>query len=78
MCVECPALSARLRELLGAEAAGARTVIPGDDVTLDFTSGTLLYRGERFAFPALGSVPQSLVVAGGIENLVRRSLAEGA
>ncbi len=79
VCVECPSLVARLRGLLAREvAAGSRTVIPGDELTLDFASGTAVYRGERFAFPALGSVPQSLVVAGGIENLVRRRLAEGA
>ncbi|MFZ1129928.1 MAG: tyrosine-type recombinase/integrase [Terriglobales bacterium] len=30
---------------------------------------------EKFAFPALGSVPQSLVIAGGVENLVSRRLA---
>jgi hypothetical protein len=43
-------------------------------VAIDFTTSTLAYRGEAFAFPALGSVPQSLVVAGGTENLVRRRL----
>ena len=31
---------------------------------------------EEFAFPALGSVPQSLVIAGGVENLVSQKLAE--
>ena len=31
-------------------------------------------QGEEFAFPALGSVPQSLVIAGGVENLVGSKL----
>jgi len=76
LCIEVPALVHRLRELFAAAvAAGERTVIPGDEVTIDFTSSTLLYRGEPFVFPALGSVPQSLVVAGGVENLVRQRLA---
>jgi len=75
LCVESPTLVARLRETFAGEvAARARTVIPGDEIVVDFTSGTLTYRGEVFAFPALGSVPQSLVVAGGVENLVRRRL----
>jgi homoaconitate hydratase len=74
-CIEVPALVNRLREILVAGvAAGERTVMPGDEVAIDFTSSTLTYRGESFPFPALGSVPQSLVVAGGVENLVRRRL----
>jgi hypothetical protein len=32
------------------------------------------YRSERFTFPQLGDVPQSLVVAGGVENVVRARL----
>jgi homoaconitate hydratase len=76
LCVEVPALVRRLREIFAAEiAAGTRTIIPGEAVDIDFTSSTLLFRGESFAFPALGSVPQSLVAAGGVENLVRRRLA---
>ncbi len=35
-------------------------------------------RGEKFAFPALGSVPQSLVIAGGVENLVAAKLGLAA
>ncbi len=44
-------------------------------IEIDFTSSKVTYRGEEFGFPALGSVPQALVVAGGIENLVRQKLA---
>ncbi len=76
LCIEAPAFSRRLRELFAVEiAAGERTVLPGDEVAIDFAASTLTYRGERFTFPALGSVPQSLVVAGGVENLVRARLA---
>jgi homoaconitate hydratase len=72
LCVELPALVARLREQLADRvAAREKTVVPGDEVVVDFTTSTLTWRGEAFAFPALGSVPQSLVVAGGVENLVR-------
>jgi homoaconitate hydratase len=76
LCVEIPALVRRLRELWADEIARReRTILPGDEATIDFTSSTLTFRGESFAFPALGSVPQSLVAAGGVENLVRRRLS---
>jgi homoaconitate hydratase len=41
---------------------------------VDFSSGSATVRGKDFRFLPLGSVPQSLVVAGGIENLVRERL----
>ena len=75
LCVETPELVRRLTALFAKEVGEKRrTIIPGDQVTIDFTSSTLTFRAETFAFPALGSVPQSLVVAGGTENLVRRRL----
>jgi homoaconitate hydratase len=75
LCVETPELVRRLTALFAKEVGEKRrTIIPGDQVTIDFTSSTLTFRGEAFVFPALGSVPQSLVVAGGTENLVRRRL----
>jgi homoaconitate hydratase len=75
LCVECPELVNRLRGLFANEiAAGNKTLRPGDQVEIDFTSGTIHYRGEQFRFPALGSVPQSLVVAQGVENLVAKRL----
>jgi homoaconitate hydratase len=78
LCIETPEFVRRLRELFAKEIADRRrTVIAGDEVAIDFTSSTLTFRGESFAFPALGSVPQSLVIAGGTENLVRRRLALG-
>jgi len=55
-------------------AADVKSHIPGDEIEVDFTTGTLTCRSKRFSFPALGSVPQSLIVAGGVENLVRSKL----
>ncbi len=76
VCIETPAFVRRLRELFAGEiTASERTLIPGEEIAIDFTTGTLVFRGESFTFPALGSVPQSLVVAGGVENLVRRRIA---
>jgi homoaconitate hydratase len=78
LCIEVPEFVTRVREQFAPEiAAKEKTVILGDEVDIDFTSSTILWRGERFAFPALGSVPQSLVVAGGVENLVAKRLAVG-
>ena len=76
LCIEVPALVTRLREQFAKEiAAKEKTIIPGDEIDIDFTSSTISWRGEKFAFPALGSVPQSLVIAGGVENLVAKRLA---
>jgi hypothetical protein len=70
--VECPELVRRLRTAFAAAIErGEKTVIPGQLIDVDFSSSTITYAGEVFAFPALGRVPQSLVAAGGIENLVR-------
>jgi len=78
LCIECPALVDRLREAHAtAIGAGARTLIPGSLIDVDFSRGLLVWEGESFRFPALGSVPQGLVVAGGIEKQVRARLGLG-
>jgi len=75
LCIECPALVERLREAHATEiGSGARTLIPGSEIDVDFSRGTVTCDGEVFRFPPLGSVPQGLVVAGGIENQVRARL----
>ena len=76
LCVELPELVRRLRSLLAA-GGEEKTLIPGDLVEVDFTSGTVRYRGEEFHFQPLGSVPQSLVIAGGVEKLTARRLGLG-
>ena len=78
LCVEVPELVKRLREQFAKEiGAKEKTIIPGDEIDIDFTSGMIAWRGEKFAFPALGSVPQSLVIAQGVENLVAKRLGLG-
>jgi homoaconitate hydratase len=75
LCIEVPALVKTLREQFASEiAAKEATIIPGEKLDIDFTASSVLWRGERFAFPPLGSVPQSLVVAGGAENVVAKKL----
>lgn len=76
ICIDCAPFVTRLKEITKADIdAGTPTVIPGDTIEIDFTRGALSYRGETFRFTPLGSVPQSLVVAGGIENLVKRRIS---
>jgi homoaconitate hydratase len=75
LCVECPEFVNRLKKLFASEiAAKEKTIIPGDQIAIDFTTGTITYRGERFSFPPMGAVPQSLVIAGGVEKLVAKKL----
>jgi homoaconitate hydratase len=73
-CIELPRLIERLREIFADRIPSERTVIPGDEVRVDFSTGTLTYRGELFGFAPLGTVPQALVVAGGVEELVAKRL----
>jgi homoaconitate hydratase len=75
LCVEVPELVKRMREQFAQQVtAKEKTLIPGDEIDIDFTSSVITWRGERFPFPALGSVPQSLVIADGVENLVAKRL----
>jgi len=77
-CIACPELVGRIRELLAGEIeGGGKTFIPGDEIEIDFSAGTIVFRHETFSFPPLGVVPQALVVAGGVENKVRQELGIG-
>jgi homoaconitate hydratase len=74
-CIECPELVAALTSEHGDRiAAGEATIIPGNEILVDFSRGVIEHEGHAFRFPALGSVPQSLVVAGGSENLIKKRL----
>ena len=75
LCIEVPALVKRLRERFAAEiTAKEKTIIPGEQIAVHFTCSTLTCGGECFAFPPLGAVPQSLVIAGGAEKVVAKKL----
>jgi homoaconitate hydratase len=79
VCIEAPELVSALRAQFATQIqAGERTIIPGEEIDIDFGSSSLNWRGERYSFPALGAVPQSLVIAGGIENLVAHKLGFAA
>ncbi len=75
LCIETPELVVRLKSRFAEEIGRQeKTIIPGDEVEIDFAASSLQYAGETFSFPPLGSVPQSLVVAGGVENFVAQRL----
>ncbi len=77
LCIEVPELVKRLKTDFAAQiSAGEKTIIPGDEIEVDFRGGVVTWRGDQFRFPPLGSVPQSLVVASGVENLVARKLSK--
>jgi len=75
ICIECPLLVVRLKENQhDAVQAGELTIISEVEVAIDFSDGTITHGTDVFRFPPLGSVPQSLVVAGGSENLIRQRI----
>ncbi len=62
LCIEVPELVKRLREQFANEiAAKEKTIIPGDEIDIDFTSSMIHWRGEQFRFPAAG---QRAAIAG--------------
>ncbi|MGK7312301.1 MAG: homoaconitase [Candidatus Longimicrobiales bacterium M2_2A_002] len=72
ICIECPSLVRAVEaELADPVATGLATVVPGDELTVDFRRGEMIWRGESHRFPPLDRVPQALVVAGGVEAQVR-------
>ena len=75
LCIEVPKLVKHLLDQFPTDIAGnEKTIISGDNVVIDFNSSTVTWRGETFAFPPLGNVPQSLIIAGGAENMVAKKL----
>ena len=71
LCIEVPGLVKVIREQLAREIEGKeKTIIPAETSRVYFTSGTVIWRNASFAFTPLGKVPQSLVIAGGAENVV--------
>src|SRR5579859_7024940 len=75
LCIEVPAFVKRLyHQFAGKISAAEKTIIPGENIDIDFTASTLTWLGETFTFPPLGSVPQSLIIADGAENVIAKKL----
>ncbi|MCP4573988.1 MAG: homoaconitase [bacterium] len=75
VCVECPGLSDAMRKAFAdQEKDGAKTVSSDDPLTLDFQRSVATWRGTEYGFAPLGQPVQELVIAGGVENMVRSKL----
>ncbi len=73
--IECPELVDGLAaEFKQPKAAGRLTIPTTTEARVDFARSVIEYGGKSYAFPALGRVPQEIIIAGGVENLVRRRL----
>ena len=70
--VDCPGLVSWLRQARLGDAPTVRTALAAE---VDFAAGEIRVAAERFPFPPLGPTAQELVIAGGLENLVRSRLA---
>jgi homoaconitate hydratase len=76
---ECPGLVEHLRRGKGAEGQRGeveKTKVCGE-VEIDYRRSVVRFEGREFAFPALSPVAQELVVAGGAEEVVKRTLSRG-
>ncbi|MCB1184479.1 homoaconitase [bacterium] len=74
VCVECPPLIDALAAHHAGRGESERTIIDGDAIALDFASSTVRWNGREFRFTPLGTPVQEVIVAGGVENMVRAAL----
>ncbi len=78
LCIAAPELVNHLRSTFAEAIANKdKTIISGAVIDVDFSTSTIRFGNETFAFPAVGSVPQALVIAGGVENLVSNKMESG-
>ena len=73
VCIECPALVEAVKTAFSAEAqAGQKTIVDEGGIALDFAASQATWRDRQFAFAPLGKPVQEIVIAGGVENMVRQ------
>lgn len=82
--IECPELVNDLTNASPAEESSGQpsaseqpsklTIPTNTEAKVDFAQSVIEFNGKSYTFPALGRVPQGLIVAGGVENLVRQKL----
>ncbi len=73
ICLESPALCEAVRAAFAAEAQSAKT-IPAGDLQVDFAHSVARWRGADHALSPMGPAAQELILAGGLEALVRSKL----
>ena len=57
---------------------GSKNTISGPEITIDFAASTITVQGDPYAFSTLSTVAQELIIAGGAEALVKRSISDSA
>lgn len=70
-CIACPELVAELRARFGGQRPTVRT---GLELEVDLARSEIRAGGRSYAFAPLGRAAQELLVAGGLEGLVRRRI----
>ncbi len=76
ICIEAPSFVEAIASALAEPvAAGELTVIPGDEVVVDFRQSEIRWRERVWRFPSLGAVPQRLVIAGAGRAAAAESVA---
>jgi homoaconitate hydratase len=73
LAIEAPELSAELKKQFGAKRATVKT---GITVAIDFARSVVTCDAREFQLSSVGVAAQELVVAGGLENWVRKNLQE--
>ncbi|MBT7311771.1 homoaconitase [bacterium] len=68
ICLESPQLVEAVR--MEFKDNNDKTAV-GENMTVDFANATITWNGKSFGFAALGRPVQEVIVAGGIENMVR-------
>jgi len=74
ICLESSALVAAMRAACREEAAAGARTIPAGEVTVDFPTSTARWNDASYPVSPLGPTAQELILAGGLEALVRRRL----
>ncbi|MCB9867559.1 MAG: homoaconitase [Phycisphaerales bacterium] len=73
--IECPALVDDLRQRYATDvSAGKRTIATDEKLSIDYARSEMTFAGKTYSFPALGTVPQQLIVFGGAEACVAAEL----
>jgi homoaconitate hydratase len=74
ICLESPKLSRVVRDALAEEAEAGQRTIPAGELEVDFGRATATWRGSEYRLSPLGPAAQELVLAGGLEALIRQRL----
>jgi homoaconitate hydratase len=69
--IEIPQLVNDLKKEYGTDTLTVKT---GKEIVIDFTLSSATFNGKSYQFDPVGKPAQELVIAGGLENLVKKNL----